>query len=100
MAAANSPEYPSAQRSCEHLLLPLGFGNGLTPAHEAEMRAQALKFSQCARSHGMPNFPDPTSIGAIDLSAAGIDAESPAFLHAKQACRSLLHGFVFISTPG
>lgn len=94
----NSPGFHAADDKCADLIP--GEGSGLSPAREAAARSQARRFSQCARSHGMPNFPDPnTSIGAIDLSAAGIDPESPAFLHAKQECRSLFHDFSFLVGP-
>lgn len=92
-----SPRFQAADSACGPLLP--GMGSGLTPAHEAAARAQARRFSQCARSHGMPNFPDPDSIGEIDLSSAGINPESPTFLHAKQSCRSLIRLFVFLVRP-
>jgi hypothetical protein len=90
-----SPGFQAADRTCGPLIP--GYGSALTPAREAAARAQALKFSQCARSHGMADFPDPDSTGAINLSAAGI--ESPAFLHVKQACRRLIRLFIFVVQP-
>src|SRR5579875_3760680 len=47
VAEAQSPGFQAADRKCAPLLP--GFGSGLTPAHEAVARAQALKFSRCAR---------------------------------------------------
>jgi hypothetical protein len=40
------------------------------------------------RSHGVPNFPDPTANGTAPAAGA-VDKRSPAFRTAQQACRSL-----------
>jgi hypothetical protein len=49
---------------------------------------EALKFSQCIRSHGVPNFPGPTSAGGIDInSKSGINPNNPQFEAAQKACR-------------
>jgi hypothetical protein len=55
--------------------------------------AEFLKFSQCMRSHGVPNFPDPSAGGGIRLdSSSGLDPRSPSFQSAQQTCRKLLPG--------
>jgi hypothetical protein len=38
------------------------------------------------RAHGVPNFPDPSSSGQLDLS--GVDSSAPAFQTAATDCRS------------
>ena len=41
-----------------------------------------LKFSQCMRSHGVPDFPDPTfppGGGIIEGVGPGVNPQSPAF---------------------
>jgi len=49
------------------------------------------KFAQCMRSHGIPNFPDPSSGGAISIGpGSGIDPSSPKFQQATAACDKLL----------
>jgi hypothetical protein len=50
-----------------------------------------LSFSKCMRSHGVPNFPDPSPGGGIQLSS-GLNAFSPAFKAAQSSCRRLLPG--------
>jgi hypothetical protein len=45
-----------------------------------------LAFAECMRSHGVPNFPDPSAGGGIPDALA----PSPAFLPAAQKCRSKL----------
>jgi hypothetical protein len=53
--------------------------------------AQAVAYSQCIRSHGVPNFPDPvqTPSGGYGYRTNGIAPNSPAFQGALQACKTL-----------
>lgn len=57
---------------------------GSTAARTADS-GTALKLSQCMRSHGLPNFPDPSPNGALQIT--GIDPQSPAFQAAQAACK-------------
>jgi hypothetical protein len=50
-----------------------------------------LAFSECMRSHGVPNFPDPAPGGGIHLSSV-MNPFSPAFKAAKASCHKLLPG--------
>jgi hypothetical protein len=52
-------------------------------------RTPDLEFAQCMRSHGVTNFPDPTSGGGIELPT-GLNPDSPAFRAARQACKQFL----------
>ena len=54
--------------------------------------ADFLKFSQCMRSHGVPNFPDPTGHGIQLSPGSGLDPASPAFQSARKTCNKLLPG--------
>jgi hypothetical protein len=45
-----------------------------------------LAWTRCMRSHGVPNLPDPSSSGQLDLS--GVDPQSPAFQTAANDCKS------------
>ena len=77
--------FQAAQSACDHLL-PNG-GAGPSPAQVQQVKALGLRFSQCVRSHGVPNFPDPGSDGRIpDPATVGIDQGSPKFKAANQAC--------------
>jgi hypothetical protein len=55
-----------------------------------------LAFSACMRSHGVSNFPDPTTGSngqaqvQITPGTSGIDPNSPAYQAAYRACQSLL----------
>jgi hypothetical protein len=54
---------------------------------------QALEFATCMRSHGVPNFPDPTAGGGIQFSSgSGINPLSPAFQAARLSCHKMLPG--------
>jgi hypothetical protein len=47
--------------------------------------AASLKLAACMRSHGVPDFPDPTSDGPA-ASVGHLDKRSPAFRAAQHAC--------------
>ena len=87
----DSPQFKAAEKSCQKLL-PNG-GNA-DPAMQAKAQAEMLKFSACMRSHGLPNFPDPTfSGGRIRMSVGkGLNPSSPVFQAAQKACESLMPG--------
>jgi len=53
--------------------------------------ADSLKFVKCMRSHGVPNLPDPSSGGGIQIPQ-GVSPQSPAFQSAQKACGSLIPG--------
>lgn len=77
---------------CEHIFnrLPASVREGpdteeqATPAQIAER----MRFAQCVRQHGVPDFPDPDAKGSINLSAQpGSPVRlSPAALSAFEAC--------------
>jgi hypothetical protein len=72
-------------------------GSAAKPAPtESTSYASAVRFSQCMRSHGVPNLPDPvpgTDGGkvAIPVSSA-VNPQSPAFEAAQRSCQRLLPG--------
>ena len=57
--------------------------------------AEGLAYAQCMRSHGMSNFPDPVATPSghygfrMPLGPNRIDPQSPAYLAAEGACKSL-----------
>ncbi|HSZ03952.1 MAG TPA: hypothetical protein VK778_01980 [Solirubrobacteraceae bacterium] len=71
-----------------------------SPAQQAKMQEAALKFSECMRHNGVPNFPDPkfsTSGGGVRVKiggpgSSGINPSSPQFQDAQKACQSNLPG--------
>jgi hypothetical protein len=55
-------------------------------------RDRALAYSQCMRTHGIKDFPDPSADGDIRLEAhpgSDLDPNSARFKSAQQACKSL-----------
>jgi hypothetical protein len=87
--------FQSASQACQKFLPE---GKPASPAQKAKMRRQALAFSACMRSHGFPQFPDPTFTDRgfqmrLDKNA-GMDPNSPRFQQAQQACGSFLPGKV------
>lgn len=67
---------------------------------QTEAAQEGLSFARCMRSHGVPNFPDPSASGGINFnSVPGINASSPAFRTALTACRNLLPVKQAPSTP-
>jgi hypothetical protein len=55
-------------------------------------RDRALAYSQCMRTHGIKDFPDPSSDGDIRLEAhpgSDLMPDSPRFKSAQQACKAL-----------
>jgi anti-sigma factor RsiW len=58
---------------------------------ESTTNSGPLAFAECMRKHGLPDFPDPTSSGQIQLPA-GLTTSSPAYENAAKACGSLIGG--------
>ena len=91
----NSPQFEAAMKKCQKYM---GAGKPPSPAKQAQAQAQALKFSACMRSHGVPSFPDPDlSGGGVGFHihagpGSGLDPRSPIFQAAQKACGSDLPG--------
>jgi hypothetical protein len=86
-----SPQFQAAMQKCRKDLPTPHF----TPAQLAAQKVAALRFSQCMRSHGVTNFPDPQfgsgGQAAIRIGGpgSGLDPSSPSFQRAMRACASL-----------
>jgi len=84
----SSPHFLAAEKACKQLLPE---GEQASPGEQARVEAEALKFANCMRTHGMANWPDPSSNGVGYMVApAGAAATSPAYLKASKACKQLL----------
>lgn len=92
-----SAQFQAARKVCGKLLPN---GGAPTPAQQAKAQEEALKFSQCMRTHGVPSFPDPefshgggeVRLRARNGSPGGIDPSSPQFQAAQRACQSIMPG--------
>ena len=104
--------YQAAEQTCRHLLPTGGSLQQLThqcllygdcPQTLVEhLMTLERKYAECMRSHGVPNWPDPSispkgGRPVFDLGGAGIDAqstESPQFVSEDRACRRMIGGSV------
>jgi hypothetical protein len=55
-------------------------------------QAQAVRYADCVRGHGVSNFPDPSPEGGFNLRALGSEAGSPTLLAAQTACANMQPG--------
>jgi len=89
-AVRNLPGFNSAAKTCEE---KTHFGS-MSPAMMQAGMAKAVKFTDCMRSHGISNFPDPVEKNGdivIGLgSASGVDSNSAQFKAANSACTPLM----------
>ncbi|MCO6009022.1 hypothetical protein NE236_29015 [Actinoallomurus purpureus] len=80
-----SPQFKAAQQACK-AFAPQGAVGGGRPD------PAMLKFSQCMRKNGVPNFPDPSGGKLLMKQGSGIDPNSPQFQAAQKTCQKLLPG--------
>jgi len=89
---SGNPHFKSAQQACSKLL-PGGPAPEHNQAISPQEQSQYLKAAACIRSHGIPNFPDPTfSGGGVHVSQKGINLHSPQARAAEEACQALIPG--------
>lgn len=82
-----------AGTACAMVLAACGSSGKPNSGSAASGVATGIKFADCMRSHGVPNFPDPGGGGAIQLNpSSGINPQSPAFRSAQAACAKLTPG--------
>ncbi len=91
---SGNPHFKSAQKSCQKLLPGGGpnarSGSPISPKEQTEY----LKAAACIRTHGIPNFPDPTfSGGGVHVpKTVHVNPHSPQVRAAEEACQSLIPG--------
>lgn len=78
-----SPQFIAASQKCRPLAPP-EWKSGSRP--DPVDQAQALKYAQCMRENGLPEFPDPKD-GALD--PGDVNPNSPQFRNAQKACQKL-----------
>jgi hypothetical protein len=76
-----------AMEACRAFMPNGGRPGRVDPAITAKLR----ELSRCMRANGVPDFPDPSADGGIQLrrekDGSGIDPESAAFKKAEEACK-------------
>ena len=78
--------------TCAVAIAACGSSKSSSTAAASGQFAKGLKYSDCMRSHGVSNFPDPSPGGGFDIRALGAETASPSFGSAQTACASLQPG--------
>jgi hypothetical protein len=83
----SSQPFKAAETACRKFAPRRGTGKPLPAAEQQRF----LRYSQCMRSHGLPQFPDPKfSGGGVQLRLPpGLGPDSPSLKAAQRACQSL-----------
>jgi hypothetical protein len=89
---ASQQSFQAAQNACRHLLPNGGPSAAQIAANQSRALKQDLKYTQCMRTHGVPNFPDPTVPAGGGPVGFQVKAGTPGEAKANQACQSLLAG--------
>jgi hypothetical protein len=93
-----TPRFAAAKAACRGILPNPGPNSTTqTAAQQHARELDLLAFARCLRTHGLPNFPDPTSQGQFTLqmvTAAGIDLHAPVVLTAAKACIRTANGAI------
>jgi hypothetical protein len=97
----NSPQFMAATKACDHLLPNKGVpssGQTITPADQADY----LKGAACMRSHGFPNFPDPSfhDDTVSFTTTSPINANSSQYQNALRICQKLIPAGLPYSSSG
>ena len=94
MASPNGHEVliTLAAVACGMAIGACGSSKSSSKAASAGQFAQGVKYSDCMRSHGVSNFPDPSPGGGFNVRGLGAEANSPAFISAQTACAKLQPG--------
>ena len=81
----SNSRFQVAQRACAQLLQP-------TQAQVPQIMTGMLEFARCMRSHGVPNWPDPTTDrnGQPVFNIPGINPDSPRVSNTAGECTHLL----------
>jgi|SRR5579875_3185170 len=84
---AGPPEYVAADKVCQHLAPAIG--KAPTAQQAEQMLRRLVKDAACMRTHGYPDWPDPTIANGHfvnDPVPPGMDINSPQFHAANKAC--------------
>jgi len=104
----SSTQFHAAQGTCQHLLptnsaslQQCEVADVCSPAEIQQWLTAGLRFARCMRSHGVPNWPDPSTdpqgsrvAFAISVSRDGFDPHSPQIESKANECDQLMPGGV------
>jgi hypothetical protein len=96
-ACSSNPSSPGVAGASAGTPTTATSANAPSGSDSAKQAADALAYSQCMRSHGVSNFPDPGANGQIQISSGstngastGLNPNNPTFQAASKACQSKL----------
>lgn len=78
--------------TCGIAVAACGSSKSSSTAAASGQFAQGVKYSDCMRSQGVSNFPDPSPGGGFNIRGLGAEPNSPAFASAQTACAKLQPG--------
>jgi hypothetical protein len=99
--ASDPSRFDSASNACANLLPDGSLGSPPVRITAAD-QVDYLKAAGCMRTHGFPNFPDPTFVNSdvrVDVPSS-IDQDSPRFKRAATTCTKLIPAGLPYSKPG
>jgi len=82
----STAQFAAAMKVCKHLMP----GGGPSEMTQQQIEAQ-VKFAQCMRSHGYPDYPDPETHNGRPVGMplpSDIDTASPQFGKAQNTCNA------------
>jgi hypothetical protein len=80
-----TPQFQEAEKHCASLALASGFV--MTQAQNQQIIKQEIAAVDCMRKRGVPDMPDPTAQGAMDLPpGVHLDIDSQQFKTAAKLC--------------
>jgi hypothetical protein len=88
----SSSQFNAARRACQHLL-PVGANDTFPAAMMPQILSGMRGFSRCVRSHGVPNWPDPTTNSRgqpVFHISDSLNPDSPQVMTAMNECQHLL----------
>lgn len=97
----SASRFQAATAACANLN-PYQASGTLSHPLTAQEQQDYLRAAACMRSHGFPNFPDPTfSAGRVNVNIpSSIDTTSRQFTQAAQTCTKLIPAGLPYSRPG
>jgi hypothetical protein len=90
-ACSSQPSSPGVAGAGETSTSSGSTANQATAGSNAVQASALLAYSQCMRSHGVPDFPDPNAQGQILVqggAGSALNPNSPSFEAAQKACQS------------
>jgi hypothetical protein len=93
--AEGTARYAAAKEACARFA-PSADEAAPDPQDRAEQLQLVLTWTACMRRNGVPSFPDPepaadgyVKISPEELTALGLDPDSPRYTAAEEACKDL-----------